>query len=216
MKNKDSAIFFDKFAATFDTFYEGKRNIFMQFIDKKFRKDIFLRFTKTFEYIGSLSEKTVIDIGCGSGIYVEECLRQGVKFVTGVDPAPGMLELAAKRLTDEEFKDRFALKDGYFPDCQVDPHDFAIVMGVMDYIEDPSQFLKELQKTVRIAASVSFPSKHWFRTPFRKIRYRLRNCPVYFYDEVTIKRLADNAGFKSIEFHKVPGAGQDYVVLLKN
>ena len=42
-------------------------------------------------------------------------------------------------------------------------------------------FWQKLKPLVRRSAALSFPSIHWFRTPLRKIRYRLRNCPLYFY-----------------------------------
>ena len=67
-------------------------------------------------------------------------------------------------------------------------------MGVLDYVESPSKFLKALRSVVRLSAVVSFPSTHWFRTPFRRFRYRLRNCPVYFYNESQIRQLAAKLG----------------------
>ena len=36
---------------------------------------------------------------------------------------------------------------------------------------------------VRETAQASFPSRHWFRTPVRSVRYKLRNCPVFFFTE---------------------------------
>ena len=61
---------------------------------------------------------------------------------------------------------------------------------------------------------MSFPSKHWLRTPLRKYRYALRNCPVYFYDEPQVRSLAQQTGFGKIEIYKIPGAGMDYHVSL--
>ena len=75
--NEQAGAFFDRFAETFDTFYEGKRSRWMQCIDGTFRQDVFLRFSRTFEQFGDLRGKTVLDIGCGSGIYVLEALRRG-------------------------------------------------------------------------------------------------------------------------------------------
>ncbi len=63
---------------------------------------------------------------------------------------------------------------------------------------------------MRQSAAVSFPSRHFLRTPLRKLRYRLRNCPVYFYDEPQIRRLGAEAGFSRVDVYKIPGAGMDY------
>jgi hypothetical protein len=85
----------------------------------------------------------------------------------------------------------------------------------MDYVEDASSFLKALRPVVRRLAVLSFPSTHWFRTPFRKVRYDLRNCPVYFYDDARIHTLCTGAGFSEVRIQKIPGPGMDYHVSLR-
>jgi len=209
-----SGDFFHGFADAFDTIYDGKRSRFMQWVDRKFRSDMFRRFDKSFEYLGDLTGKTVLDVGCGSGPYIVEALKRGAKKVIGVDPAPRMLELASGRLSAASMRDRAELVTGFFPEAASkigQPANFAIVMGVMDYVDDPAAFLKGLRNAVTEAAVLSFPSRHWFRTPARKVRYRLRNCPLYFYDEQRIRELLTAAGFSRVEITKLPGAGMDYV-----
>ena len=53
-----------------------------------------IRYNWTFEAFGNLDDKTVIDIGCGSGIYMKRALENGVKFICGLDPAENMLNLS--------------------------------------------------------------------------------------------------------------------------
>jgi len=105
--------------------------------------------------------------------------------------------------------------EGLFPQVCPTPHDHVIVMGVMDYVEDPVGFLKALRPLVKVSAAISFPSRHWFRTPVRKVRYALRNCPVYFYTRNEIECMARTAGFSSVVINKIPGAGMDYHVWLR-
>jgi len=132
-----------------------------------------------------------------------------------VDPAPGMLELLRQRLRRADWEARCTLVEGSFPGAALEPADHAIVMGVMDYVADPAAFLRSLRPLVRKSAAISFPSKHFLRTPLRKWRYWLRNCPVYFYDDAQIRRLCREAGFDEIDVHKIPGAGMDYCVCLR-
>jgi len=211
----DAARFFDGFAESFDTIYDGKRNRFMRWVDERFRSDMFLRFAHTFEVLGDLTSKSVLDIGCGSGPYIIEALKRSASSVTAVDPAPHMLDLARERLKASGFISKCSLVQGLFPDIKLQPHDHAIIMGVLDYVEDPGAFLTALAPLIKVSAAISFPSQHWFRTPFRKFRYRLRRCPVYFYDEALIRKLSLGAGFKKVEIRKIPGAGMDYHVCLK-
>jgi SAM-dependent methyltransferase len=211
-----SGNFFHGFADVFDTFYDGKRSPFMQWFDRRFRFDMFERYRLTFERLGDLTDKTVIDIGCGSGPYVCEALRRGAKQILALDPAPRMLELTRERVEKHGFAERVIYYEGYFPSVRPPvTYDFSIVMGVLDYTEHPTAFLRGLRETVTGAAVLSFPSKHWLRTPIRKVRYRLRRCPVWFYDEADIRRHATEAGWQKIDVQKIPGAGMDYHVLLQ-
>jgi len=210
-----AGVFFHQFADRFDTFYEGKRSRWMQLIDRTFRRDMYIRFQRTFDQFGKLEGKTVLDIGCGSGIYVMEALTRGASHVVAVDPAPRMLELLRDRLQRAGLQERCTLIEGTFPQVSAEPSNHVIVMGVMDYVEDAGSFLGSLRPLVLGSAAVSFPSKHWFRTPVRKLRYKLRNCPVYFYDQPQIEQLGRQAGFGSACVHKIRGAGMDYHVSLK-
>src|SRR4030095_13356777 len=104
------------------------------------------------------------DIGCGSGPYVVEALCRGAKRVTAVDPAPHMLALTRKRLEEISSVEKCSLVRGTFPGINVNVHDHAIVMGVMDYVADAGAFLSALRPVVKSSAVVSFPSRHWLRT----------------------------------------------------
>ncbi|HEX4143249.1 MAG TPA: methyltransferase domain-containing protein [Pirellulales bacterium] len=208
--------FFHGFADTFDTFYDGKRSPMMQWIDRRFRSDMFIRYELTFSRLGNLAGKRGIDIGCGSGPYVAEALRRQAARVVALDPAPRMLDLTRQRVEKLSLLDRLTTVEGYFPAAAPPgPFDFAIVMGVMDYVAEPVAFLKALRQIMTGTAAISFPSHHWLRTPLRKVRYRLRSCPVYFYDEALLRSIGAEAGFGTVDIVKIPGAGMDFHVCLK-
>jgi 2-polyprenyl-3-methyl-5-hydroxy-6-metoxy-1,4-benzoquinol methylase len=211
-----SGEFFDSFAGDFDTLYDGKRNPAMQWVDRTFRQDMFERFRLSFRQLGDLTGKTVLDVGCGSGPYLQEALARGASRAIGIDPAPGMLQLAGNRLAAAGSRERAEFLEGYFPDVRPPGQaDVAIVMGVMDYVEDPVAFLKALRTSVRETAVVSFPSVHWFRSPLRRIRYRLRNCPLYLYSEERLRAVLSQAEVANPEISKIPGAGMDFVVTIR-
>jgi 2-polyprenyl-3-methyl-5-hydroxy-6-metoxy-1,4-benzoquinol methylase len=207
--------YFDRAAVTFDTFYDHKRNKLIQWVDRKFRSDVFVRYYRTFETLEPFTDKTVLDIGCGSGPYVVEAARLGSKRVVGLDMAENMLDLARKRAVAANVADKCEFILGTYPqDAPDEIFDYSITMGVMDYVTDAQAFLTALAKQIRICAVLSFPSKHWFRTPFRKFRYRLKRCPVYFYEPRQLEELARATGFSTIKVEKIPGAGMDYFVTL--
>ena len=207
--------FFNDFAVAFDTLYDSRRGRVMRWLDRSLRSDMFVRFAWTFAAFGDLTHKTVLDIGCGSGPYVLEALRRGAARVTAVDPAPNMLGLVRKRLQDAGLTQRCSVVRGVFPGVALGRHDYAIVMGVMDYVRDPAAFLRALRPLVNDCLAVSFPSRHWWRTPLRQLRYRLRECPVFFFAEQEITELGQHAGFSRVDVTKIPGAGMDYHVVLR-
>ncbi len=209
--------YFTDAAATFDTFYDGKRGPFMRWVDRKFRSDVFVRFEWVFEEIGDAAGKSILDIGCGSGPYSVEAANRGAERVLGVDMADGMLEIARRRAQAFKVDGACAFVKGSFPqDAPDEQFDHAIVTGVMDYVADAPAFINTVQKLVRKSAILSMPSKHWFRTPFREWRYRMKDCPVYFFETDEIRRWFSEAGFAETDIRKVPGAGQDYVVIGRN
>lgn len=214
-ESQQAGAFFHDFAETFDTFYDTRRSAAMRWIDRRWRSDMFTRYALTFDRLGDLTGQRGLDIGCGSGPYMSEALARGAMHIVGLDPAPRMLQLARQRIERLGQADRLTLLQGYFPEqAPPGPFDFAIVMGVLDYVADPVAFFKGLRPILRGKAAVSFPSRHWLRTPIRKFRYRMRRCPVYFYDERRIRSIGAEAGFATVDIIKIDGAGMDYHVCL--
>ena len=204
--------YFDQAAVPFDTFYDSKRSPFMQWVDRTFRSDMFERFRLTFEALEPLAGASVLDVGCGSGPYVAEAARREAGRIVGLDLADGMIDLARRRVADAGVADRCTFLCGAYPeDAPDEQFDYALVMGVMDYIPDANGFLSSLCRQVRRRAVLSFPSTHWFRTPLRKVRYKIKRCPLYFYTLPRIESLMTDAGFGDVHVVKIPGAGMDYV-----
>lgn len=215
-QSKKAGVFFNIFADTFDSLYENKRNPAMRILDGLFRSDIEGRFQETFKEFGDLSSKSVFDIGCGSGVYAQKAIELGASQVICLDPAKRMLELTEERLGALTSKDNYQLIEGSFPETTTsDISDHVIIMGLMDYIEDPVAFFSSLKGLFTISMAISFPSKHWFRTPIRKFRYDRRDCPTYYFDIEKIKQVLIDAGFSNFKIQKLPGAGMDFHVVVR-
>jgi len=125
-----------------------------------------------------------------------------------------MIDLARRRVAGlDTASTRCELVTGDFLEHRTsEVFDLVIAQGVFDYVSDPLPFLQRMKERARHSVVASFPSISIYRTPIRKLRYRIKNCPVYFYDRAAIDRLAGSAGFSRHEIHKIKGAGQDYFV----
>lgn len=211
--------FFSDFAQTWDTLYGGKRNAFWRRFDAVFRRDVYERYQLTFDRLGAdLSGKSVLDIGCGSGVYCFEAARRGAAKVVGLDVAPTMIAHARETCASLGMTKVCDFVVGNFPPETPMPalagaFDFAIAMGVMDYVADALAFLKRARAVVKGAAVLSFPGKHWLRGPVRQWRYQLLSRPtVYTYHEAEVRRLCAEAGFTKVDVLRLPHSGICYIV----
>ena len=212
---QDVKKFFHGYAADFDSIYghAKKRSAFDKLTDKMFRQSMLLRFNETLENSKNPSIKTILDVGCGSGVYDVEFLKQG-KTVVGLDMAEGMIEIAKKRTAPYagSGKISFVLAD-YMEHQFSEKYDAAVLMGVFDYVKDSVGMLKKLQQDVSKEIYGSFPKSGGFLTWQRKVRYNMRNCPLYFYSKKSLVDILDEAGLQGK--YTIKDLGRDLFVKVK-
>lgn len=214
--HKQAGAYFDRKAELFDSLYSPeKTSAFMRFLNKHFRSDIYIRYMMTMEHIKAVRARSVIDIGIGSGRYAQGYADAGVAKVVGVDISSGMLELARQYISKLGNGTKFELVL-----CDIDKFksqekfDVVVAMGFFDYVDNPLHGLNIMKDLCSQSVIASFPSISFYRTPIRKLRYKLKNCPVYFYSPADIEKLSEQAGFASCSIKKIPGAGMDYFVTM--
>ena len=175
------------------------------------RTSILIRYEKTFLQLQPMKDRSVLDIGCGSGRYLLKCLKLGAAKVTGIDLSEEMLSLTRKTLDSVgNISERVELVSGDFLKYEFEePYDYAIVMGVMDYVENPKDFLAKLSKIVHQKAVLSFPVAENIWTLQRKIRYKIKGCPLYFYQRGQLEQLMECSKFKSYSIERI---ARDYFV----
>ena len=114
------------------------------------RRDVLRRRALVRAALDAAPGERIVDVGCGPGFYVAELLDAvgDAGAVTGVDLAPAMLELAAKRCEGRpnvEFHEGGAtdlpLPDGAF--------DAALSVQVLEYVPDVDAALGEIRRVLR-------------------------------------------------------------------
>ena len=125
-----------------------------------------------------------------------------------------MIEIAKKRTADyaHSGKISFTLAD-YMEHSFSQKYDAAVLMGVFDYVKDPVSMLKKLQQDVSKEIYASFPKGGGFLTWQRKVRYNMRNCPLYFYSKKSLVDILDEAGLQGK--YTIKDLGRDYFVRVK-
>jgi 2-polyprenyl-3-methyl-5-hydroxy-6-metoxy-1,4-benzoquinol methylase len=188
-------------AEVFDAIYSGKKNKFLTVLDRIFRKAMYDRFNLTIRQSEPIYQKTFLDVGYGTGTFSLELARRGAKRVTGIDVAPGMIDICRSRAKQEKLTHNTSFILSTILDLPVDERfDVTIGMGLLDYIKEPLPELTRMRKLTKGKVMLSFPILWNWRTIPRKIRLRLKGCPVYFYTKRRIRKLLNQAGFKRIIF----------------
>lgn len=203
--------YFDENASGFDSRYSREREFFKEFVDRTFRKSMYLRYSWAMSILGdAVVGKTVLDVGCGSGRYCVALAKAGAKRVVGVDISPRMLEVAvahAKSAGVAECCD-FVLGDFLAVDLR-ERFDFSIAMGFYDYLQQPKANARKLAMLTRQESLMSFPVRwHWL-TPQRRLRYLCRGVPLRFYTRRTILETFSGSG---LVVSRMQCLGRDYVV----
>jgi len=160
-----------------------------------------------------LEGKTILDVGCGPGMYAISLAKGSPSLVYGIDFAPSMIDIARKEakkagvehICKFEVADFFALPEDI-------KYNYLILMGFMDYMEDPR---KVIEKTLKLATDkilFSFPSDKGFLAWQRKIRYKFK-CPLFLYNEKQLQELFSNIP----SWHcTIENIGRDFFVTLEH
>lgn len=195
----------------FDSIYTHKKKRFLNYLDNKFRWEVYARYDYTIKNSQPIEGKSVLDIGCGTGKFALEYARQKAKEVIGIDIAANMINLCKQRAKEENL-------DSICTFLKTDPFDFktdkifdiCIGMGLFDYITDPIPVIKRMKELTSDRIILSFPKKGTLRALIRKIRLGIRGCDVHFYYKDEFIKLMEQAGLK---VHSIVQFNQLYCVL---
>jgi 2-polyprenyl-3-methyl-5-hydroxy-6-metoxy-1,4-benzoquinol methylase len=206
---------FERDAQSFDSIYRLERSPFWRWVNTTFRKAVFERYDITFEQAGDVTGKTILDVGCGSGVYTVDFARRGARRVVGVDLSSNMLKLAAQEAEQHQVADRCAFIQADFLDLDLeDPFDISIAMGVFDYVPDQVAFLRKMVELTTGKVIVAFPGHSLLREPARRLRYRLTGKgEIYLYSQEDVERIATQAGLRDKEIIRIHSSGGVYVLV---
>lgn len=208
---------FEREAESFDAIYRLERSWFWRWFNVTFRKGIFERYDLTFQHAGDVTGKTVLDVGCGSGIYCADFARRGAARVLGVDLSSSMLALAGEEAKRQGVAQQCEFRQGNFMNLDFEGQfDISIAMGVFDYLADPLVFLQKMVSITRERVIASFPGHSPVREPLRRLRYKLAGKGnVYFYSEADLRRLVTGSGLDTSRSELIPirSSGTGFVLV---
>jgi cyclopropane fatty-acyl-phospholipid synthase-like methyltransferase len=151
-----------------------------------------------------LRDKSVLDVGCGTGQYAVEFARRGARRVLGIDIAPNMLEVSRHNVRAAGCEDRCEFQQSDLLEYRSsETFDVTIGIGLFDYIRDPLPVLRRMHEVTSGRVIISVPRSNTWRAPVRKARLAMRGCDVYFYSQQRTVDLLQEAGFKNVDIESV-------------
>ncbi len=100
------------------------------------------------EALGSVAGRHVLDVGCGTGNAALEAARRGAR-VTGVDPAPRLVEVARRRAADAKLDVRFEVGEGAALPLPGGSVDDAVSVFAVIFAPDARAVAAELKRVVK-------------------------------------------------------------------
>lgn len=148
VRREPAGLFFNKTAKIYLAEYEKNTPEGYSFRERK---------RLALEMLGAVKNKSILDVGSGPGIFMEELLSKGA-IITAVDIAPGMIELLKKRFRNPRLQSKLgdienlSYKDESF-DC-------VTALGVLEYLDSDRPALKEIARVLKPGgkAIISFPN----------------------------------------------------------
>jgi ubiquinone/menaquinone biosynthesis C-methylase UbiE len=199
--------FFEGYARDFDHIYEeGGKGALARYVDTSLRKEMRIRFEKTFESLAPMQGRSMLDAGCGGGRYAIPAAKAGASQVLGIDFSPTMLDLARQKATAEGVGNvcRFELGDLLTYPVAEKSFDYAIAIGFFDYMQDPEAALRALVRATRQRVFFSVPKRWHILTPQRYVRYwYLRRCYIRFYSHADVERLTASVKPRAVRIQDI-------------
>lgn len=189
MSGSRTSTFFDSYSQDFDAIYGNKHSLFDAGINNLFRSSMRLRYLKTLEGCSPVIGHTILDVGCGPGHFSIALAKGGADSVLGIDFAENMLNISRTSADKAGVGQKCRFEQANFLERDFDTKfDYTILIGLMDYMEDPLSVIRKALNITSKRAFFSFPLDGGFLAWQRKVRYKSR-CELFLYTQLQVLEL---------------------------
>jgi SAM-dependent methyltransferase len=145
--------------------------------------------------------RSLLEVGCGNGFFLEEALRRGFTEVAGVEPGKSMVASAGPAVRDKI--KCVTMRPGLFP-----PESFDVVcfFQVMDHLADPLAALREARALVRPGGVVLILNHNVESFSARLLGEKSPIVDIehtFLYSPDTLSKLANRAGMQVLDIGPV-------------
>ena len=180
------------------TYGESYDNKIESVVFRTYYDDLIQRIT---DYV-SLDDGIIYDIGCGTGEFLSElCAKNKNMYGIGIDPSCQPRETENVRLINSTFEDSVI-------DSKAS---LIIVRHVLEHLEDPLNFLKNLRKQIQdVTVFVEVPDLDWILTNVVFWDFTYEHCN--YFTLSTLRLALEQAGFEVSEQRNSFGNQYQYAI----
>jgi SAM-dependent methyltransferase len=150
------------------------------------------RYLRGLEQLGVV-KGNLLEVGCGSGFFLEEALAQGYQSVRGVEPSAGAVQHARPSVRDQITVD--VMRPGLFPG---ETFDVVCMFQVLDHLSEPGDVLRECLCVLRPGGLLLCLNHDVEALSARLLGERSPIVDVqhaYLYSQPTLRLLFERSGF---------------------
>jgi SAM-dependent methyltransferase len=141
-------------------------------------------------------ERSLLEIGCGNGAFLDAMLRLGIKHVVGCEPTRDALSFASAEVRPSIINDHF--KPGHF---KPETFDMVCAFHVLDHLSDPDEFVRESRRILKRGGRVLFICHDvdaMVNRVFRESSPVFDIEHIFLFNKSTLAALTENSGFDVI------------------
>jgi len=160
-------------------------------------------FRRAMRYVSAAEPQSVLDIGCGCGIYSVHLARKGIA-VTALDTCRGMIDATENLLKQNGLQDRVATVCADYLEWSLGvshEYDMILAIGLFDLVPDAGVYLASFHQVAK-GVVMTFPADYALSF-LAQISYRHHGVQGYFYTRKQIEELLRAAGFEVLHFSKL-------------
>lgn len=111
-----------------------------------------------YELIGSIQDKSILDLGCGDASFGKELLDLGAKYYTGVEGSELMMESARSNLLEQKGTIHCDTMESY--DYPKEAFDIVTSRFAFHYVSDINRLFQDIHKTLKENGRFVFSIQH--------------------------------------------------------
>lgn len=161
---------FDHIADRYDKWYADEVGALAHYLEREL----------VMEFIKPRPGETVLDLGCGTGIYALELAQMGLQ-ITGIDVSSGMLDVAREKANRLNLAIMFRQGDLGQVDFGSENFDKVISICAMEFFLDPTDIMRRAFQAVKPGGRMIFATignkSHW--STFYKRRAKTDSSSVF-------------------------------------